>query len=247
MAQRHKAAALASYSIPDMRPRWAFIVLALLAASALSVGTLELRIQRTGDPYYRFLLWNLFLAWVPLVFAIAALARACRRADLLVVVLLFFWLLFFPNAPYVLTDFVHLSERPSAPLWYDALMLSAFAWTALLLGFGSLYLVQTIVRQVVGFAWSWLIVVAALALGSFGVYLGRFMRFNSWDALLRPRRVADVISSQLENPFQHPRMAAALVALTAFLCVGYLVLYAFAGLRPELERVVPGGTTDAVR
>ena len=118
-------------------------------------------------------------------------------------------------------------------------MLSAFAWTALLLGFASLYLVQMIVRQITGFAWSWFVVVAALALASFGVYLGRFMRFNSWDALLRPRGIADVIRTQLENPFQHPRMAAALAALTAFLCVGYLVLYAFAGLRLELERERP--------
>lgn len=219
-----------------MRDRWALVVLALVAASALCVATLELRIHRTGDPYYRFLVWNLFLAWLPLAFAIAAFARARRRVDLLVVVLLLLWLLFFPNAPYVLTDFIHLSERSSAPLWYDALMLSAFAWTSLLLGFASLYLVQMIVRQVAGLAWSWLVVVAALALGSFGVYLGRFMRFNSWDALLRPRSVADVIGNQLENPFQHPRMAAALVALTAFLFVGYAVLYAFAGLRLELER-----------
>jgi uncharacterized membrane protein len=223
-----------------MRDRWAPIVLALVAASALCVATLELRIHRTGDQYYRFLVWNLFLAWLPLAFTIAAFARARRRVDFLVVVLLLLWLLFFPNAPYVLTDFIHLGERPSAPLWYDALMLSAFAWTSLLLGFASLYLVQTIVRQVAGFAWSWLVVAAALALGSFGVYLGRFMRFNSWDALLRPRRVADVIGNQLENPFQHPRMAAALVGLTAFLFVGYAVLYAFTGLRLELEREHPG-------
>ena len=229
--------ALAADTVLAMRDRWAaLLVLALLAASALCLGTLELRIHRTGDPYYRFLLWNLFLAWVPLVFAIAAFARAHRRADLLVVVLLLLWLLFFPNAPYVLTDFIHLSERPSAPLWYDALMLSAFAWTALLLGFASLFLVQLIVQRVAGVVWSWLVVVEALALASFGVYLGRFMRFNSWDALLRPRRIGNVIANQLENPFRHPRIAVALVALTAFLLVGYAVLYAFAGLRLEPER-----------
>ncbi|HSP71694.1 MAG TPA: DUF1361 domain-containing protein, partial [Gaiellaceae bacterium] len=192
-----------------MRGRWALTILALLAASALCVATLELRIHRTGDPFYRFLVWNLFLAWVPFGCALAAFSRARRRIDLVVVALLLLWLLFFPNAPYVLTDFIHLSERPSAPLWYDALMLSSFAWTALLLGFASLYLVQMVVRRVAGLAWSWLVVVGALALASFGVYLGRFMRFNSWDALLRPRRLAHVVGSQLEDPFRHPRMIAA--------------------------------------
>jgi uncharacterized membrane protein len=135
----------------------------------------------------------------------------------------------------MLTDFIHLGQTEAIPVWYDALMLSSFAWTALLLGFASLYLVQMIARRVVGPAWSWVVVAGALALASFGVYLGRFVRFNSWDALVRPGRVLDVISNQVENPFQHPRMIAVLLALTAFLLVGYAVVYAFAGMRLELE------------
>jgi uncharacterized membrane protein len=228
-----------------LRDRRALAVLALLAASALCVATLELRIEKTGDSFYRFLIWNLFLAWVPLACAAAAFVRARRRVDALVVALLLLWLLFFPNAPYMLTDFIHVGESPSAPLWYDALMLSSFAWTALLLGFASLYLVQLIVRSIVGAAWSWAVVASALALASFGVYLGRFVRFNSWDALLRPRRVAHVISNQLEDPFQHPRMVAVLVVLTAFLLVGYGVLYAFLELRLELQE--PGGAPRSSR
>ena len=219
------------------RDRRVLAVLALLAASALCVATLEVRIERTGDSFYRFLIWNLFLAWVPLFCAAAAFARAGRRGiDALVIVLLLLWLLFFPNAPYMLTDFIHVGESPSVPLWYDALMLSSFAWTALLLGFASLYLVQMVARNVVGAAWSWVVVAAALALSSFGVYLGRFVRFNSWDALLRPGRVAHVISNQLENPFQHPRLVAVLLVLTAFLLVGYAVLYAFVEVGLELQQ-----------
>jgi uncharacterized membrane protein len=92
-----------------------------------------------------------------------------------------------------------------------------------------------IVRSVVGAAWSWAVVVLVLALASFGVYLGRFVRFNSWDALLRPRRVAHVISHQLEDPFRHPRLVAVLVVLTSFLLIAYLVVYAFAELRLEFH------------
>jgi uncharacterized membrane protein len=212
------------------------VSLALAAASGLCLATLEVRTHRTGDSYYRFLAWNLFLAWVPLLFAAAAFARARRRFDGLTVVLLVLWLLFFPNAPYMLTDFIHLSDRPTAPLWYDALMLSSFAWTALLVGFASAYLVQAVVRSVVGQAWSWCVVAGAFALASFGVYLGRFVGFNSWDALVRPGRVAHVITHQVENPLHHPRLIATLAVLTAFLLVGYAVLYAFAQLHLELER-----------
>jgi uncharacterized membrane protein len=209
----------------------------LLVASLLSIATVEVRTWKTGDPYYRFLVWNLVLAWVPLVFASAAYASAARSRRKLVVPLSIAWILFFPNAPYVLTDFIHLNvEQAAAPVWYDALMISACAWTALLLGLTSLYLMQTVAHRALGAAWSWAGVVAALALASFGVYLGRFVRFNSWDALIRPRRVADVIAHQLENPFQHPRMIAVLLLLTASLTVAYAILYVFTGLQVELSK-----------
>ncbi len=203
---------------------------ALLAASALCVLLVEIRIRETGDPYYRFLVWNLILAWVPLALATAAYARAHRRVDVPVALLLALWLLFFPNAPYLLTDFIHLGEGP-APLWYDALMLSAFAWTGLLLGFASLYLVQMLLRAAFGAAVAWLAVLGSLGIASLGVYIGRFVRFNSWDALLRPRQVAQVLREQFaEVPL---RMAEALIALTAALAVAYLVVYSFANLRLE--------------
>src|SRR5687768_6964287 len=155
---------------------------ALASASVLCIAMLVIRTIETGSSYYDFLAWNLLLAWIPLLLAVAAYVRARRRLDLVVAVLLVPWLLFFPNAPYLLTDFVHLDEGP-APLWYDGLMLSAFAWTALLLGFGSLYLVQMVLRRAAGTVVAWLGVVVALSLGSIGVYVGRFIRFNSWDAL----------------------------------------------------------------
>jgi uncharacterized membrane protein len=219
-----------------MHARRALAVLSLVFASLLCVATVEVRTHETGDPYFRFLVWNLILAWVPFALALVAYDRARRRIDEVVVALAVLWLLFFPNAPYVLTDFIHLSVRPTAPVWYDALMLSAFAWTALLLGFASLYLMQAVARPVVGFAWSWVGVAGSLALASFGVYLGRFVRFNSWDALLRPRRVAHVIANQLENPFHHPRLVGTLVVLTAFLLVGYAVVYAFAEAHLDARR-----------
>jgi uncharacterized membrane protein len=215
-----------------MHARRALAIVGLLAASVLCIGLLELRIRETGDGYYRFLVWNLFLAWVPLALAAVAYARSRRGVDPLTSALLVAWLLFFPNAPYLLTDFIHLAQGP-APLWYDALMLSAFAWTGLLLGFASLYLVQLNLRRQFGVALSWLGVFGSLVLASFGVYIGRFVRLNSWDVLLHPRQVVEVVHARLVA--EPPEMAQALVALTAFLSVGYLVVYSFAnlGLEPE--------------
>jgi uncharacterized membrane protein len=207
----------------------------LLVASALCCATEEARVVKTGDSFYRFLIWNLALAWIPLLLAACGYAAAARGRGWPVAALALAWILFFPNAPYMLTDFVHLgSSETGAPLWYDALMIASFAWTALLLGLASLYLMQIVVERYVRPLWSWTLVAVALLLSSFGVYLGRFNRFNSWDALVRPGRVGHVISHQLENPIQHPRLVGILVILTAFLTVAYAILYTFANvqLRP---------------
>src|SRR5215211_5632569 len=209
-----------------------FAIISLLAASLMCVATVEIRTHETGDVYYRGLVWNLMLAWAPLVLAMVAYRRTRRRFDLTVALLLVSWLLFFPNAPYLLTDFIHLGEGP-APLWYDALMLSAFAWTGLLLGFASLYLVQMILRRTLGAVVAWLGVLVALSLGSIGVYVGRFIRFNSWDALLHPIRVAEVVKEQLSAV--PTRTAEALLALVAFLLVGYLAVYSFVALDLDLD------------
>jgi uncharacterized membrane protein len=223
------------------------LVSALVLASALCVSLVEFRSWYKHDSFYRFLDWNLFLAWAPVAFALGAYECARRGVGLVATLLGLLWILFFPNAPYMLTDFIHLQESPTTPLWYDGLMLSAFAWTALLLGFFSLYLIQEVWRRAVGRVVAWLGVVGALALGSFGVYIGRFIGFNSWDALLHPGRVAHVIDTQLENPFHHPRVAASLVVLTSFLTVAYAVFYTFAGLRLRIEgRLDPGADSGPV-
>ena len=215
-------------------------MLSLLAASVLSIGTLVAQIHATHDHRYTFLLWNLFLAWVPLIAAALAFALAQRGVGGLVGVLVAVWLLFFPNAPYVLTDFIHLHGNGPSPLWYDALMLSSFAWTALMLGFASLYLIHAIIGRRAGAAVGWVVVVCVLGLASFGVYLGRFARFNSWDVMTRPHLVLSVIREEIDSPLHDPKMVVALLVLTAFLLVGYLVLYAFAALRIELAQPSSG-------
>ena len=217
-----------------MRRSFALITLALLAASALSIGTLAAQVHATHDHRYTFLLWNLFLAWVPFVAAALAFALARRRVGAVVAVLMVVWLLFFPNAPYVLTDFIHLHGNGPSPLWYDALMLSSFAWTALMLGFASLYLIHAIIAPRAGAGVGWAVVVCVLALASFGVYLGRFARFNSWDVVTRPHLVLSVIREDVDSPLHDPKLVVALAVLTASLLVGYLVLYAFAAMRIEL-------------
>jgi uncharacterized membrane protein len=131
------------------------------------------------------------------------------------------WLLFLPNAPYILTDFKHLVPSPVVPLWVDIVVIAAPAWTGLLLGFLSLYLVQSVVRSLAGARVAWVAAVGVLGLASFGIYLGRVLRWNSWDVLADPRLVFD-----LDGVLADPRAIGMTVLLAGFLTTSYLVLYA---------------------
>ena len=166
------------------RSRRRLATLSVLGLGSLfCVALVLVRNVHTGNVNFRYLIWNLFLAWIPFVLAVFVYDRWRRRgAGLTLFVLGALWLLFFPNAPYIATDFVHLNRDPLAPFWFDAVTIASFAWMGLLLGFASLYLMQTVVRQWLGSAAGWAFAVVAIGLGSLGIYLGRFLRLNSWDA-----------------------------------------------------------------
>jgi uncharacterized membrane protein len=146
------------------------------------------------------MLWNLFLAALPLVFAwfLPHTRRLSRAIPVLAA-----WLLFFPNAPYVLTDLIHLKPRAEIPLWYDLLMLLAFALTSLWIGFHSLHLVQQWIARHVSVRMGWLAVLVVMPLTGFGIYLGRELRWNSWDIISRPFSLLQNIASLALHPLAH--------------------------------------------
>ena len=203
-------------------------------ASVLCVALELFRERHFGATGYRFLLWNLFLAWIPLVLALVAYDRYRRRVRVAgLVPALVLWLLFLPNAPYIVTDFIHLSSASAAPLWFDGVMVSAFAWTGVLLGFVSLYLVHAVARHRFGAAIGWSWVCGALALVSVGVYLGRFKNWNSWDLLVRPGARLGELHTRLADPSSLGRAFGATLGLTLLLMLGYLVFYVLMRARFE--------------
>jgi uncharacterized membrane protein len=146
------------------------------------------------------------------------------------------WLLFLPNAPYLVTDLIHLRPHEDAPFWFDLIMLSAFAWTGFFLGLVSLILMQEVIRKAAGTIASWLFVFAALGLSSFGIYLGRFLRWNSWDVFFNPLQLLADIAVRLRHPLANLQTYAFSILFGLFFLSVYLMVVAMSHLRQEAQR-----------
>ncbi len=211
-----------------MRSRVLFSLAAFLAASAFSVALLGVRQYEFGDTRYAYLVWNLTLAWIPLVLAgllVAAYARRRPAVELLAIGLA--WLVFLPNAPYVLTDFIHLGTEHRQ---FDAILLASFAFTSLALGFASLLLVQLVVTRAAGAAMGWFVALSSLAAASVGIYLGRILRLNSWDVVRRPGHLAEITLTRLQDPFGNRQLLGFVIVLCGFLTIAYCAFYGFTAL-----------------
>jgi uncharacterized membrane protein len=208
--------------------------LLLNAASMVCISLVLARIYYSGSYRYLGLVWNLFLAWIPFILAYFAYLLSWRRILIFLVIpaFAFLWLIFFPNAPYILTDLQHLSDSAgSVPVWYDVILLVWFSWTGMLMGIVSLYLMQEIIKRHFGRFLAWTFVVIVAGLTSAGIYIGRFVRLNSWDILQDPAGTANDIWSWLSDPSL--RSVGFIALYTLFFVFVYLTLYAFGHILQE--------------
>ena len=197
------------------------LVFVLATSIALSVILVVGRVLMTGRLLFLFLVWNLFLALIP--FAISTMlgiAKGPLRARLLVPVGAA-WLLFFPNAPYILTDLFHLERRAGVPFWYDLALILSCAWNGLMLAYASLADMQRLVQRRLGTGAGWAFATVALLLSSFGIYLGRYLRFNSWDVLANPLTLFYDIVNRILHPFSFPGTWGVTLVFGVFLLIGY--------------------------
>ena len=214
------------------------VILTLAASGCLLL--FGLRVAISGKLAYKYLVWNLILAMVP--YAVAAVgvhllarADAGRRRALIAIPIAALWLVFYPNAPYIFTDFMYVINKtylrvaPSdwlglrALLWYDLLMNAAFAFIGHFIGLVSMWLVET------GFAKAWgakaarALVGAAILLAGFGIYLGRFSRLNSWDVVFDPRKVVGEVAEATADP----KAILFSIAFSLFIFLTYVALVVF--------------------
>ena len=197
----------------------------LLASSSFSCLLLLARVIATGYLTYAFLVWNLFLAFIPYLLT-RKLSHNLngKKSKSKLIVMLLAWLLFIPNSFYIITDLFHLNLNSPVPKWFDLLMIFSFAWNGIIFGIISLRKVEMIVENISGKKFSMLLVFIVMVLIAYGIYIGRYLRFNSWDVILNPFSLAGDILNMLLHPFDHFYPWSMVMTYSLFMTIFYLTI-----------------------
>lgn len=198
-----------------------FKTFALLSISmAFCIVLLMIRMKLTHSFFYLFLVWNLFLAAIP--FAITTYLVSLPKLNKFVLLVWFsVWLLFLPNAPYIVTDLIHLQLSSPPIIWLDILIVSAFASNGLLLFYLSILDMKQVLKPVLKDRLLNYGIIFILFLSSFGVYLGRFLRYNSWEILSHPEYLITDILNMFAQPYANKHAWLFTLLFGSFLTVGY--------------------------
>ncbi|SIQ37556.1 Uncharacterized membrane protein [Chryseobacterium sp. RU37D] len=197
------------------------LLLMLMTCFCFALSIFRFYISNTK--VFLFLNWNLFLAWIPFLvssFLIISKNKSKILLDIAVVV----WVFFFPNSPYILTDLFHLKTRSLVPIWYDLMVILSFAWTGLFCGFISLMDIEKLLSDYVKTSTINYFGIIFLFMSGFGVYLGRFLRWNSWDILNNPLGLFQDIFIRIIYPAEHPKTWGITILMGILLNFMYLMI-----------------------
>lgn len=189
------------------------LTLSLLLASIGCSVLLILRMKLTGSIQYSFLIWNLALAWIPYFIALFIkyflfLIKVESQLKIFVSLFSLIWLIFFPNATYIVTDFIYILKFPffipdksffttNSLIWFDIILSSSFAFIGHIIGLISLLMMHTVFDKFMSKLYGWILILISVFLSGYGIFLGRFIRLNSWDIFQKPSFVIMQILSNL--------------------------------------------------
>lgn len=200
---------------------------ALVGASLVSLLFFLITSLENGQSTFSYLIWNLFLAWLPLL-SVLWLVRSLHGrtwSSWLPLLLTGAWLLFLPNSFYMITDYIHLHEVARVNMLFDVIMLTSFILDGLVLGYLSLYLVHLELLKRLGRRTSAMLIGCVLLLTSFAIYIGRDLRWNTWDVIFNPASLIFDVSDRIINPSAHPQVLSTTVSFFLLLATMYAVVW----------------------
>lgn len=194
----------------------------ILISVGFTMLLLLIRIIYAGELLYIFYPWNILLALIPLYFS--RQLRNQKSSNIKAFILIAGWLLFFPNAPYLITDIFHFEERTPVPKWFDLLLVVSAAWNGMVICMVSLRQVEVYFARFLDKRWGGLIVVSFLILCSYGIFLGRYLRYNSWDVFTKPLVIIKSSLHHIWQPLEYHSIWAFTFSFAAFLSLIYFTI-----------------------
>jgi len=201
--------------------------LALGCSSLVSIALFGVEAVRDNSIRFDYLVYNLFLAWIPLGLTLWLIHMLRTRlwSSWPSFLLTLFWLGFLPNTFYMISDYIHIQDIASGDLLFDVIMFSSFILNAFILGLVSLFLIHSELRKRVSSHTSWWMMSAAIFLVSFAIYIGRDLRWNTWDVFLNPASILFDVSDRLLNPKAHPEMFSTTFGFGVLIASIYVVVW----------------------
>lgn len=204
-----------------------FVLASVVGAIYFTIGV---AVNKSTD--FWFLLWNLLLAWIPfgLSLWIRVLLRKKHWFDWLPLAVTIVWLGFLPNTFYMLTDYIHLNAEGRANMVYDVAMFTVLIFTGVGLGFASLAIMHLELRKRLSEVQAWRVVLSILLVSSFAIYIGRYLRWNTWDIITSPAGILFDISERILRPLAHMQTFTTTLTYFVLLALGYFCLWRVIGL-----------------
>jgi uncharacterized membrane protein len=196
----------------------------LTLSMAFSTLMIAARMAYTGQNTFLFLVWNLFLAWLPYAFTVFAQYFPAWQKGKRFAVLFTLWLLFVPNSFYIITDLFHLGAYYTVPLWFDLVMILSFAWNGVLLGLLSLSQMEKMMRRYLPGKNELLFIYPIMWMNAWGIYIGRYMRFNSWDVITNPFTLVGSIVDMMAHPIEYKNAWGMIACFSIFMTLMYIAL-----------------------
>ncbi|MBS1745581.1 MAG: DUF1361 domain-containing protein [Bacteroidetes bacterium] len=187
-----------------------------------TLSLLFIRAVYTHTLTYFFYPWNLFLGLLPLFFSGMLLRQ--KKFNLISIMLLSLWLLFLPNAPYLVTDIFHFETRPPIPQWFDLMLVVSGAWNGILFCMISLLWVEKFLRTRYKSKLAEALMFLTLIPCGYGIYIGRYLRYNSWDVVTDPVSLIKTSSHHLYHPFQNLNVWLFTMVFAVFLGIIYFTI-----------------------
>lgn len=205
--------------------RYRRVVYALVLANATSVLLFGLRLIGAENFRYWFMLWNLLLAWAAPLFAwwLVTRLRRSRWRSWQNIALTIAWLGFLPNSFYMVSDLVHVHLTGEVSVYFDTVLFASFIFNGFIAGYLGAYLVHKEVQKRTTMLRSYAIMAMVFLLSGYAIYLGRVLRWNTWDALVQPDALLFDISDNIINPLNHPQAFVVTLSFALLITVFYVV------------------------